>query len=89
MAERPAPRPILSFCAGLALAALCGFLAWFSFVFLTLKMNPALVGADYWAEVRDRAQENPAITSFLVLSVGGALLGFTRMARSLASFFRK
>jgi hypothetical protein len=58
-------------------------LAWLSFALLTAMMNPALVGADYWQAVRDRAQGNPAVTLFLVLCCAGVLLGVGIMVRAL------
>ena len=66
-----------------ASTAFCAFVAWGSFSLLSMMMNPALSGADYWAAVRERAQANPAVTAFLVLGSVGMLFGVVLMGRAV------
>jgi hypothetical protein len=79
VSERDAGDRIGAFSIGLALAALCAFLAWLSFGALTMMANPE---DDFWALVRERAQSNPALAVVLVLCCAGALFGAVLMCRA-------
>ena len=71
-------------CVGAALAGLSGYLAYFVFVAGTIKMDPDLEGAAYWAELLRLVKLQPLGVVLLVLFVFGALAGVAIMVRAVA-----
>jgi hypothetical protein len=71
-----------SFVVGLAITMCSAFSTWFVFLLLTMKMNPALAGNDYWVEVRERAVSNLPITVLLGMCCFGVLVGLVTMGRA-------
>ena len=83
MGEADTGQRIGSFSGGMGIAALFAFLAWLSFCALTMMMDPALAGSDYWAAVGERARSNPMIATFLALCLLGVLAGVLLMGRAV------
>jgi hypothetical protein len=82
MAHGNDTRWLVLFCVGMALTAFCGFLTWFTFAMITLKMNPSLHGGEYWRDVFGRMSTNPGMSVLLLVSGAGALTGIVLMSRS-------
>lgn len=72
-----------NFIAGASLSAMCGFITWIGCAGLTMMMNPELVGADYWREVRNRAGNNPVVVGVIACGCIGVVAGVVLMVRSL------
>lgn len=76
-------RRIANLVAGASLSAMCGFITWMGCAGLTMMMNPELVGADYWREVRNRAGNNPVVVGVIGCGCIGVVAGVVLMVRSL------
>jgi hypothetical protein len=73
------------FCMGGALTAFFSFVAWFTFAIVTMAMNPALGGRDYWATVGERFENNSVLAVIVCLSCLIASSGVVIMARAILS----